>query len=83
MAAAGAFTFGFIFVLPSVAAGVLSYRLFQRISSLLQLLTFFVFSGEPASTSVSALVRVSGIIPRTECNVLCCVWPLAAEIVSA
>jgi pimeloyl-ACP methyl ester carboxylesterase len=41
MAAAGAFTFSFIFLLQIAAAAFLSYWLFQRISSLLQLLTFF------------------------------------------
>ena len=42
MAAAGMFTFAAVIALQNVAAACLSYPLFQRISGVLQLLTFFV-----------------------------------------
>lgn len=41
LAAAGAFTFGCIFAIRSIAAAAFSYHLFQRISGLLQLFTLF------------------------------------------
>ncbi len=42
MAAAGAFIFVSVFALQNAAAAFLGYRLFQRISGLLQLMAFFV-----------------------------------------